>query len=412
MPEVDITWLTLTGEGGGRGPDGRVYQVFGAIVGDTVTCEPSGRPRGKVVPAVLSAIRTPSADRRPAPCPHADRCGGCDLGHVQPAARRASLAQAVGRALRVTTPEVTHDGGGRARIKLAVRDGDIGYLQPQSHGLAPVQTCRVARPEVADAIEQLRPWVRAHSVASSSVDAIEIRSDGSRVVFAVAARPSASKADRAALGAALASLGDVAVDGSPVQGDPTLWLDVGPLTVRASPHAFYQVDLELNRALVEHVTDKVVAAAPERLLDLYAGIGNLTLPTARATGAPVVAVENNSAATADLRAGAERAGLAVQVVTADVQAYDPGREAFDVAIVDPPRRGCGPALEALLACRPRYVVYVSCNPGGLVRDVRTAQRHGYELDSAHCFDLFPDTHHIETVVGLVRGRKGQRVRRR
>ena len=411
MPEVDIEWLTLGGEGGGRA-NGRVYQVPGALPGDQVRCEVRDKPRGRITPATLVEVVQRSEHRRDHPCPHSDTCGGCDLGQMDPAGRRASIATAIGRALRVPPPPVIHEpSGGRARIKLAIRDGEVGYLQPRSHTLVPVTACGVARPEVSAAIRTLRAWVQTHPEAPG-IQSVEVRSDGTRVAYDVQTLPDTDRAARAALRKALAPLEHVAVNGHDSHGCPTLSLPVGGLHLRASPSTFFQVDLELNGAMVSHVTELVASANPEAVLDLYAGIGNFTVAVGRATGAPVVSVENHPAAVKDLTANAATHAVRATPVRADVERYRPSNAAFDVAIVDPPRRGCGRSLSEVLACRPRFVVYVACNPSALVTDLRSAERQGYDIDSVRCFDLFPDTHHIETVVRLARTRRPQRVKRR
>ena len=195
----------------------------------------------------------------------------------------------------------------------------------------------------------------------------------------------------------------MALDGRRLSGDPTLWLSVGDLRLRASPRTFYQVNLELNAVLVDLVVAAVREARPQRTLDLYAGNGNFTLPLARHTDAPVLAVEREGQATADLAASAEAAGLRVPVLTLPVERFDPSREPFDVVVLDPPRAGAPGVVPRLLRNRPRRIVYVACHPPSAARDLRPALKAGYRLVRAQALDLFPDTHHVETVAILDRG---------
>lgn len=376
MPVLDVTWLLPDGAGGGRGARGTV-RVPGALPGDRVRYEEVGRS-GRTVQGRLVEVVVPSPSRRTPPCPWDAACGGCDLSALDPVARRAALAEVVRRAFSwggevqiVPSPRTDY----RARIKLALQDGGVGYRAARSHDLVEVGTCAVARPEVQAAIAPLR------GRTFDDVASVEIRSDGTRAVYAF---------QSSRRGAKLPDVpGDVALDGRVIQGDPVLWLG----ELRASPSSFYQVNLEVNARLVQHVVSEVAAFAPERIADLYAGIGNLSVPLSRL--APVVAVELEGQATADLRAVAPE----VKVVTAAVERWDPSAEPFDVAVLDPPRSGAKDVLSRVVRNRPRAIVYVACNPVAAAREIR---RTGYRLVSLRAFEMFPDTHHVEAVAVLTR----------
>lgn len=153
------------------------------------------------------------------------------------------------------------------------------------------------------------------------------------------------------------------------------------------------------------LTAQALAPAPGmRLLDLYSGVGAFGLPLA-AAGASVTAVEEHAAAVADGRRSAELNGIAgVRFMRAPVERALPGIEGpFDGAVLDPPRRGCHPAvIEELARLAPRRVVYISCHPGILGRDLPPLLGLGYRLVRLQPVDLFPQTPHIETVVVLER----------
>lgn len=399
MPTLDVKWLLP--DGSGAGPvEGGTVRVPGALPGDVVRWREVDR-RGRTRIGALVEVVEPSPARRDAPCPWHAPCGGCDLGAMEPAARRASLAELVRHAFRrdappevVPSPRAT---GHRARIKLALHEGEVGYRGAGSHDLVAIGHCLVARPEVDEALQRLRAW--ATPERTEGLASVEIRSDGERVVYAFrsARRGVRLQPDT------VADLGAVALDGGVVHGDPTLWLQVDGLRLRASPNSFYQVNLEVNALLAAHVRATVAAADPQRVLDLYAGIGNLALGFA-ADGAPVAAVELEGQATADLRAAAGAQGLSdrVEVVTEAAQRFDPRTQVFDVAVLDPPRAGARGLLAEVVLNRPRRIVYVACNPPRAARDVREAQEAGYAIVDVRCFDMFPDTHHVEAVVVLDR----------
>lgn len=411
MPEAEIAWLLPDGAGGGVGPDGPIV-VPGTVPGDRVRFDVE-RTRGRTTLGTLREIVSPSPDRRAAPCPYTARCGGCDLDMVPPAAQRSAKAGILRHALRLDADPVVvpspRERGYRARIKLGIQGSTLGFHAPRSHELVPVQRCGIARPELQDAL----PAVRAalERCGGSGLSEVELRSDGERVVFAFGSNGSVPRSVRESLEA----LGDVALDGRRICGEPIVHLPVAGHRLRASPRAFYQVNLELNSELVAHVVAQVAQIGPARTLDLYAGIGNFTLPLAHATRAPVLAVELEGQALDDLRDSAERAGLSDRIATLGlpVERLDPSREPFDAVVLDPPRAGAPGVIERLIQNRPRRIVYIACHAPSAARDLRAALRAGYTVQGVTGFDLFPDTHHVETVVVLDRGRPGaQRSNRR
>jgi len=297
--------------------------------------------------------------------------------------RRQALARIAGRALGVDPPEMVPSPrqiGHRARIDLGIVDGRVGYRHHRSSELVEVASCGIARAEVQAALSVLR------NADLRGFDRVEIRSDGSRAVYAF----SGSGHD-----ALPSELEDVAIDGRAVRGNPILSLQVQGVPLRASPRSFYQVNLEINALLVAEVT--AAAAGHERVLDLYAGIGNLSLPVAD-LGIPVVAVELEGQAIADLRAMAN--GRPVRAIAADVGRFDTTTEAFDCLILDPPRSGAPGLLQRIALNRPQTVIYVSCNAVAAGRDLRRLQ--GYRVHSVRCFEMFPETHHFESVIVLKR----------
>ena len=378
MSEHLLEWLHPDGRVGGRGPDGRVAWFRGATLGDAVV---DGEPE-------------PTSPFRRAPtCAVSARCGGCDLDQLATPRRHEALAAMVARAYRqrevpelVSTPGVTHT---RARVKLAVDGGRVGYRVRRSHDLVPIDACETARPELQPVIARLAAADLPEGLAH-----VDVRSDGERVML------SYHRAKKHKGPIALPDLGvPAALDGRAVQGDPTLWLTVLGRRLRVSPLAFYQVHLELNEQLVAYVRDQVLAHAPERVLDLYAGVGNLGLAIVDA-GVPVAAVELEGQATADLRHNAR--GLPVEVRTGKVERFDPSLTPFDAVVMDPPRAGAGPVVERVLRNRPKVVVHVACDPVAGARDAARASKAGYRIASVRCFDLFPQTHHVETVSVWVR----------
>lgn len=393
MAIVTIEWLSPDGTGGGR-HEGGTWRVPGALPGDRVEVREVGR-HGKTMDGEIVSFVADSPVRRAPPCPHDVGCGGCDLSALIPGERPVILGRIAQRALGlpelaplVASPRAI---GHRARIKLAIGDV-IGFRSERSHAIVPIDVCLAARPEVNAALARLQEIGPRPGLSS-----VEIRSDGARVVFAFEGDKSLPDATFEAI----KSLGDVALNGRRVAGDPVLRLEVLGVPLRASPGSFYQVNLEVNALLAAHVRDLVTGARAERVVDLYGGIGNLGLPIA-ATGVPVVSVEQAGSAAADGAATAKERGLPWMGVTGDAGRWDPSREAFDVAVLDPPRAGAPGVIDRLIRNRPRTVVYVSCNVPAAARDLRPALAAGYKVTDVRVFDMFPDTRHFETVIALGR----------
>ena len=162
--------------------------------------------------------------------------------------------------------------------------------------------------------------------------------------------------------------------------------------------SFFQVNRFLTGRLAEAALQ---GAAGSRALDLYAGVGLMTLPLARKFE-QVLAVDSSPRAVRGLQFNAERAALEVKVVNLNVEEYLPScEEAVDFVVADPPRAGLGPRVVAeLLRLRAPHVALVSCDPATLARDLAALTSGGYEIAKITFVDMFPQTFHIESVVEL------------
>ncbi len=403
MPQLTVEWILPDGRTGGPAPRDaaskkagiRSFRVRGALPGATIVAE-STRKRGRTLDVESFSTAATSPDRVPHPCPVQDRCGGCDLGALERRVRLDALATMVQRALRLDAPppltESPRKQRHRHRIKLSVDGTRLGYRAMRSHDLVDIDDCLAAHEALVPTLRALRELLPIPGLRS-----VELATDGDRCVVWIEDRVDPAHVD---------GLDHVAIAGRPVHGDPALTLSVngptGPLALRVSPRSFTQVNADINQLLVDWVVDRVRSVAPERVVDLYAGIGNLTLPLAQ-LGIPVAAVELEGQATRDLRHNAAANGLEVEVHTGRVERFDLVQVPFDVAVLDPPRAGAGRAMEQVLLQRPRRIVLVSCHVPSAARDVRPALEAGYRLVEARLFEMFVDTHHVETALVLDRG---------
>lgn len=379
MPEnqdtMQVEWLLPDGSAGGRSAKG-TFRVRGPLPGDRIT-PGTTRQKGRTL-SIESYELVDRGPRVPHPCPVLEACGGCDLGGLPD--RSALLLDLVTRGIQhpATWVDSPRPQGHRARLRLGVEAGQLGFRQPRSHTLVPIDTCPAARPELNEALAALGPVQGATQ--------LELRTDGTRVVACLDA-------------GSVTGIADIAMNGRRASGDPSLTLQVAGHALRVSPRSFFQANLEVNELLVTYVLEAL--AGSERVLDLCAGIGNFSVPLA-ARGIGVVAVELEGQATADLKHNATVNGVQIEVHTRAVERFDPTRSAFDAVLLDPPRAGCPGVVDKLLLQRPRSIVYVSCHLPSATRDLRPALEQGYSIEAVTVFDMFPDTHHTETVITLRR----------
>ncbi len=296
--------------------------------------------------------------------------------------------------------------GARARVSVDVsQEGRLVVHRPGTHEPVAAPMDAMARPEIAAAASALEAALVSEPRIASRLERLELRSDGGRVVAVFSGTLSESARARLAELAlpALGPRGAVCLGGKTLAGSPRLRLDLGlgEPELEVGPLSFFQVNLEVNRAVVSAVVRGVMAMEPTRVLDLFGGAGNLSLPLA-ARGVPVELVESFPSAIKDARSNARRLGLPLTIAQEDAYRLEAGSRFFDVAVLDPPRRGAGPAMAAVCATRPRGIVLVSCHPASLARDLEQAMAHGYRLETLTLHDMFPLTSHVESLALLSR----------
>lgn len=396
--------------------DGKVLFVRGAVPGDEVRVALREVHRSYAYADVTEVIR-PAPDRRVPPCRYLPGCGGCPWQHITyPAQLRAkedNLRSHLSRAGDLSGAqwrpmiESPSEFGYRHRLSLRVAAGRVGFFAGGSHQLVPVTHCMLGEAALGGAIPVAEAWITR---LRSDVRRLEIfaAADGARWVLAAEAHGPLAAIDRAACAAFLSAHGQVAglvLAGKGSRrtfGEQRGALELEPglrWVVRAG--TFSQVSRAGNRALVQAVLEAGHFSAGERVLELFAGAGNLSFPVARRV-AQVVAVEHSRLAVEDGAANALALGIGnceFRRTTAalGVTAAHRSGERYDVVVLDPPRSGAAEVLPALLALAPARIVYVSCDPATLARDLRQLAA-AYRVSRVQPIDLFPQTYHVETVV--------------
>lgn len=420
--EVEIERAVYRGRGLGR-YQGRVVFVPRSFPGDLVRARVRSVHAGYAEAEALDLV-SPSPERRRSPCPYVPRCGGCAYQELSYAAqlrtKEAVLRESLARAgVAWEGPVPTHaspEEGWRMRASLHFALGEgrllLGLHQERTRRVVDVERClqlSVGANEMARtvcAVLAQRPALHRYL---RGCDLLESPDAGTRVVVlqtALAPHEAPSLAFLAGEVKGLAGLG--VASGSRLHwlfGPPHVEATALGVVLRVHAQSFFQG----NRFLYEPLARAVLELLPRegRVLDLYAGVGLFALPVAARGADSVVAVERAKTAAEDARASARRAGLDhVRIIREDVgRALASLRtEEGERIILDPPRTGVEAAvIEAVAARRPDVVLYVSCDPPTLGRDLARLSRHGYRPDAVQAFDLFPDTFHVETVVRLRRG---------
>lgn len=333
------------------------------------------RGRRRFAHARVEALLEAGPDRVAPRCAVFGTCGGCAWQHLDYPAQLRAKGQIVRDALQriaglpwptpvsvVASPSAY---GYRARTRVMCRAGRVGYRGRRSHELCEVRHCTVLNPTVQHALERL------------------------------AARPPEQDGEWE-----LAGVGDARALPLPAQDAACIDLEVGGDRLRISAGVFFQANAGLHETLL-----RAVLGAAERgahALELFAGAGFLTLSLARRFER-VTAVESSAPAAADLAHNLAVARLEnVEILAARAERLPADAlGAPDVIVLDPPRSGLPPGLGAALArCRPARMVYLSCDPATLARDIRALRGEGYALGRIEAFDLFPQTSHVETLAVL------------
>ncbi len=424
MPSFELTPTKLVYGGDALGHHaGRTVLVPRLLPGERAEVEVVRTAKGVTHARPLRILQA-SPQRVDPPCPYFGRCGGCHYQHLEPelqsAAKREILRETLRRLGGIDWKEAIplHTGPpwnyrNQAQFKVAQIPGgrvELGFFEPQSHRVFPVDACLIVSPRLNAVLEELRrpEWdaglagLREIDVVADDRDEevmITLQIEGGATVAELFAQNLLERIPGAVTVALEA--GRAGAGRSLVLGKPALHYTVGGIRYRLSPGSFFQVSRFLTPALVESVTGDQKG---NLALDLYAGVGLFSLPLARSFER-VVAAEANPIAVSDLEANAEAHGLS-NLVAARETTYDFLRRFAqvgpDLVVLDPPRAGVDPgSLQLLAALLPRRIHYLSCSPPTLARDVKTLAAHGYRLESVGLFDVFPQTFHIEALAKLI-----------
>jgi 23S rRNA (uracil1939-C5)-methyltransferase len=422
--EAEIESMGHDGRGLAR-VDGKATFVHGALPGERVRFRYLARRRSHDEGQAVAVER--AAPERVAPrCAHYGVCGGCGLQHMAPEAQIAAkqgvlldnLRQIGGIEPESVLPPLVNPSpwGYRRKARLGVkhvaRKGRVlvGFRERGSSLVADIDRCHVLHPHVGERLPALSELIQGLSI-SRRLPQIEVAMDDTRCVLVLRILDPPSDADRASL-AAFEDAHAVSFYLQP-GGPDTVTPLRAPVDLRYAlpdhdvrlaflPGDFTQVNSDMNRQMVNHALDLLQPTADDRVLDLFCGIGNFTLPLAR-HAAEVTGVEGDAGLVQRARANALANSLSnTAFYTADLYGELPAepwlRQGYDKALLDPPRSGAFEVLPLLPRLGIGRIVYVSCYPGTLARDAGAlASEHGYRLLAAGVMDMFPHTAHVESI---------------
>ena len=384
--EVEIERI-LPGGMGLAHADGRTILVGLAAPGDRVRVRVES-VRGRTAFASITEIIKPSTQRVEPPCPYFGRCGGCDfqqldyesqlaakVGIIRDCLRRIARLEATFEIPINAAPHAWHYRS-RAQWQHDPIKKRLGYFARGTHSVCDVVECPVLVPQLQTTLTHLRAAMNADSLPEGVEDFQAVAGDDGASLVPTVDESFSLEACR----------------------------EIGGFRYRFNAGGFFQINHELLLALIAYSLKDTEGG--DMALDLYCGVGLFTLPLAKKF-ARIIGIESNETAVAYARRNLEDA----QLTNAEVECASVGgwlqKRAADFApvehvLLDPPRAGAeGGAIKGIIALRPRRITYVSCDPATLARDLKDLLAGGYHLADLAAFDMFPQTHHVETIAHLV-----------
>lgn len=389
---------------------GKVVFVDGALPGETVVAELAFSSKRFDVARLIEVVEK-SPERVTPACEHYDACGGCQVQHLSESAqmqwKSERFANLLAR-LKVESSQPPITGQMveyRHRLRLFIDKSELGFRQRASHQLIAVPHCRVARPALAQALKSLYEhpeWLRL--AYAGEVELVE--DDQARVaaLLRLAKKPTHAGLEKLKTAFPLDLLevtfaGQAASPGA--SGSPELTYPGSDLRFCAGD--FTQVNPAINHQLISQVMEWLTPQPDDEILDAFSGLGNFSIPLARA-GARVTGLELDKTMVDRAAEQARQQGLNnLSYLERDLFAAGAlsGLSATK-AVFDPPRAGAKALCEALPASQVSRLVYVSCDPATLERDLTILLDSGFQILAARWADMFPQTSHMECLVLLTR----------
>jgi 23S rRNA (uracil1939-C5)-methyltransferase len=422
--EADITGLTHDGRGVTH-IAGKAVFVAGALAGERVRLRYAGKHRHYDEATVEEVLRA-SPDRVAPRCKHFGVCGGCALQHLDPAAQIAAKQRVllenferIGKVQpsAILPPLTDSPWGYRRRGRLSAKFVEkkgrmlVGFRETNGRYVADIERCEVLHPAVGERIAAITAMLESLE-GKREIPQIEVSAGDNLIALVFRHLKPLSAADTQTL-VAFGQAHGFAIFLQPggIDSVAALWpadaqlqfeLPAYEVALDFRPLDFIQVNGGMNRRMIDHALGLLAPQPGDRVLDLFCGLGNFTLPLARRAG-EVTGVEGEAGLVQRARDNATKNGIANATfhsadLAADQRATAWAKADYELILLDPPRSGADAVLEYLPRKSTRRVVYVSCHPASLARDAGIlVDKHGFELKSAGVMDMFPHTAHVESI---------------
>ena len=431
---IKIKKIIVGGKGLARPDSGKVIMAGFVLPGEIVRIREIKELPGYIEGELIEVIE-PAATRIEPGCDYYGECGGCDLQHgeypEQLKIKKAIVREALVRT-RVLSDEIVQDvvpspdqWGYRCRLRLQIdKDGQPGFFRKKSNSFIAINTCPVATAAINTALAELDS-TRCLKELAANCDEVELlQSPADQKITLVLLLKGSYKApgeiiqaisecdhinyiscktgkDFFYLQRQIDPDTDTATDPPPLS--QTIPLPDHTCTLSWSGGCFSQVNAAQNEQLIQIVCDLAGDLTSKTVLDLFCGMGNFSIPLAM-QGGTVTGIEWNRESIKWAKLNAETAGILCNFFAADVNKslhqLLSDQQQVDIIILDPPRKGIGKAARLLPKLQPERIIYISCDPATLARDLVILCNRGYNLAKLIPVDMFPQTHHIESVALL------------
>lgn len=411
--QVEIERLAFGGKGVAR-EDGKVIFVKGGLPGDVLDVKIT-RDRGSYAESVIKAVVKPSAERVEPECRVFGICGGCQLQHLaynaQLREKEAIFTETLERIGGFSGLPVEpifpapENYGYRARVRLSAwyysGGWHAGYNTQGSRKKVAVGSCPVADGPINQAIARISDTLSSIDNSGYPLESINISSDGKSAYISLTPRDNVAPDALNTLARHLRRFVETENVSAAGRSEAAFETEIEGVKFQASPSVFTQANAPVNRAIVDTVLDWADGSPGGSVLDLYSGIGNFSLPLARQASS-VESVEISRQAVGFARKSADINGIrniAFHNAPCETAVGEmlKARRGFGAIVLDPPREGAREAVSGIAGLNPEKIIYVSCDPATLARDLKVFREKGYEPVRVRPFDMFPQTYHIESV---------------
>lgn len=431
--EIEINSLSHDGRGVGK-YQGKTAFISGALPTEQVSALLQS-DQGKFYEGTLEHCLEASEHRIEPACPHYDLCGGCDLQHLaQDQQLLLKQEQVLDQLARIGTskprkvlksltgPADHYRRSARVGIN-QLSDGEpiVGFRRAQSNRLCQIDHCTVLDSRVADIFAEIREALSDHSdikyITQIDIDLGDVSNDKNQPQGYLSLRLKKPLTDEhLAFFTALShkrglSLQQQIIGETFQQPEQLAEYQLNGLRLQFRPGDFIQINAEINQQMVRQALELLELSSQDRLLDLFCGLGNFSLPAAQLAGS-VVGVEGSIEMVHRADGNAALNGITntefyCANLNEDLKPFSWYKKGYNKVLLDPPRAGAAKIIAQLAALGPESILYIACNPGALARDSRELRQQGYELDSFLVMDMFPQTHHVEAMALFKRGKKPQ-----